>query len=122
MRDGPELVETARQVGLLAGVTAALSGLALTGVKVTSWVDGRIEARTAPLAQRSTTTEARVTELERSHDRVAAAMESVALALREGTERLTTQIQRVADAHEETAATVNHIRGRLDSTHPIRQG
>lgn len=56
----------------------------------------------------------RMAEQERANERIAAAFESAARAVGDGVQRLTVQVERIAESHEETRETVAHIRGWVD--------
>ena len=96
MQDG--IVETAGKVGVVGAGVAAVGALALVGLKVGGWVDGKVERRLVPV-------EARVMVLEQGANH--AARESMRIAdavthMGEAVTRMTLAIEAITSTHHES--------------------
>jgi uncharacterized protein YukE len=107
-----ELIKVGETVAATSTVGAGL--LWVFREKVSTWVKRQTRGQLEGLGKRTDSLEARMDGVEHRHDMVEQSFAKAATALAEGMARLTTQVERIAESHEQTRETVGYIRGRLD--------
>lgn len=106
------MTETALSVG--AGVTTVGGAILwLFREKISRWVKAQIHPRIERIEKRAADMEDRMEKVEREQASIGQSFTSAASAIAESVARLTTQVQRVADGHDETKESVAFIRGRM---------
>lgn len=107
-----DLVKVGETVAATTTVGAGL--LWVFREKMAAWVRRQTRGSLEELNKRTTSLEGRMDGVERDHAIAVQSFAQAAAAITDGMNRMTTQVERMAEAHEETRLTVGYIRGRLD--------